>query len=148
MVKKAKKKVKKAKKKTKKDTAKPEEKEQDEDFWEEDDVLEEDVEEDEDVDVSKTKFTKLKDLEVGMEHVNIEATIDFVGDVMGKGYGEAPFAIGFLKDDSGEVKITFWGDDIKSAKPKKKVRVMNCSIGEYRNQLQIYPDRKKGVEFI
>jgi ssDNA-binding replication factor A large subunit len=136
MAKKTKKKAKKTKKKT----------EPEEDFWEEDKELEEEVEEE--INVSKLKFIKIKDLEIGMEHINIKATIDFVGDVMGKGYGEAPFALGFLKDSTGEVKVTFWGDDIKKAKPKKDVQIINCSVGEYRGQLQLYPDKKRGIEFL
>ena len=84
----------------------------DEEFWSDDDELEDDMlkdaeEEVADIDVSKLKFTKIKDLELGMEDVNIEATIDFAGEVRGKEYGDAPFALGFLKDKTGEVKITF-----------------------------------------
>jgi hypothetical protein len=137
------------KKKTTKARKKAKDKKEEE-FWSDDDLVDhmdegEDLEE---LDVSKLKFTKIKDLEIGMEDVNIKAKVDFVGDVMGKGYGEAPFALGFLKDDTGEVKITFWGDDIQKAKTKKKVQVLQCSIGEYRGQLQIYPDKRRGIEFL
>lgn len=130
-----------AKKKSKEDKS-----EDEDDFWTDD--LEEDVEELEELDVRKLKFTKLKDLEVGMDDVNIEATIDFVGDTMGKGFGEDPFAIGFLKDGTGEIKVSFWGDDIKKAKPRKKVRILQASVSEFRGQLQINPDRRRGIEFL
>ncbi|MBW2965251.1 hypothetical protein KY363_07375, partial [Candidatus Woesearchaeota archaeon] len=90
----------------------------------------------------------IKELVVGMEHINIEATIDFVGDTMGQGYGEAPFAIGFIKDSTGEIKVSFWGEDLKKAKTGKKVRILNATIGEFREQLQVYPDKRRGIEFI
>lgn len=138
------------KKKTTKARKKAKEAKEEEEFWSDEDLVEDMDEDDEleEVDVSKLKFTKLKDLEVGMTDINIKATIDFVGDVMGKGYGEAPFALGFLKDATGEVKVTFWGDDIKKAKSKKKVMIIKCSVGEYRGQLQIYPNKKLGIEFM
>lgn len=127
-------------KKTKK--GKPEE----EDFWTEE--LVEDEDELEELDIKKLKFTKIKDLKYGMENVNIEATIDFVGETYGKGYGEDPYAIAFLKDGTGEIKVTFWGDDIKKAKPKKKVRILQASISEFRGQLQVNPNRRRGIEFL
>ncbi len=128
-------------------------KKEEEEFWSDEDELEDDMmndarEEVEDIDVSKLKFTKLKDLEVGMEDVNIEATIDFVGEIRGKEYGDAPFALGFLKDKTGEVKITFWGDDSAIAKHGMKIQVLKCGVGQYRGQLQIYPHKALGVTFI
>ena len=126
-----------AKKKTKKN---------EEEFWTEELVEEED--ELEEIDIEKLKFTKIKDLEVGMDDVNIEATIDFVGESRGKGYGEDPFAIGFIKDDTGEIKVSFWGDDIKKAKPKKKVRIIQANVSEFRGQMQINPSRRRGIDFL
>ncbi|MFC1742306.1 hypothetical protein ACFL3V_07260 [Nanoarchaeota archaeon] len=151
-----KKKVTKKKAKEKEDPKpKKDPKEEEEDFIEKEDtsdwtedLIEDDNEAPEEVDIEKLKFTKLKDLSRGMEHINIEATIDFVGEPMTRGYGEDPFAIGFLKDSTGEIKISFWSDDIKKAKPKKKVRVIDCGVGEFRGQLQVYPNRKRGIEFI
>lgn len=127
--------------------------EEDEDFWSDEDELEDDMLKDaeaevEDIDVKKLKFTKIKDLEVGMEDVNIEATIDFVGEIRGKEYGDAPFALGFLKDKTGEVKITFWGDDSAKAKAGMKVRVLKCGVGQFRGQLQLYPHKSLGIEFL
>jgi ssDNA-binding replication factor A large subunit len=134
-----------AKKKTKK-------KNEEEEFWSDEDLEEakEEDEEMEEIDISKLKFTKLKDLKNGMTDVNIIAKVDFVGETYGKGFGEDPFAIGFLKDNTGEIKVSFWGDDIQKAKvkPKKKVRIIKASVGEYKGQLQIYPNRKIGIEFI
>jgi ssDNA-binding replication factor A large subunit len=122
-----------------------------EEFWEESDEEDETPEEEEpleEIDVSKLKFTKIKDLKIGMEDVNVEATIDFVGETYGKGFGQDPYAIGFLKDSTGEIKISFWGDDIKKAKPKKKVRIINASVSSFRDQLQLNPNRRRGVEFL
>jgi len=143
----------KKKSKAKRKAAKEKKDEQDEEFWSDEDELEDDMLKDDEadlegLDLTKLKFTKLKDLEKGMEDVNIEATIDFVGEVRGKEYGDAAFALGFVKQGGTEIKITFWKDDIKEAKQGRKVRIIKCSIGEYMGQLQIYPHKKLGIEFL
>lgn len=146
----------KKKKETKKKTAKKKaEVDAEAESWTDDDdsdwtedLVEDEEEPLEELDVKKLKFSKIKELVVGMEHINIEATIDFVGDTMGQGYGEAPFAIGFIKDSTGEIKVSFWGEDLKKAKTGKKVRILNATIGEFREQLQVYPDKRRGIEFI
>jgi hypothetical protein len=117
----------------------------DDEFWTDD---EEDSEELEEIDLKKIKFNKIKELKSGMEGVNIEAAVDFVGGVQGKEYGEEPRAIGFLKDDTGEVKLTLWGDDIKKAKKGRKVRILQASVSDYKGQIQLNPHRKRGIEFL
>lgn len=112
---------------------------------EETDDEEETVEE---IDVTKLKFTKIKDLKDGMEDVNVEAEVDFLGETYGKGFGEAPYAIGFIKDDTGEIKLTFWGDDVAKAKKGAKIRVVQATVSTYRLQLQLNPNRQRGVDFI
>jgi ssDNA-binding replication factor A large subunit len=128
-------------------TNKPAEQE-DEEFWDDSELEDDDFEEPEEIDVSKLKFFKIKELQKGMESVNVEAKIDFVGETLGKEYGEEPFSIGFIKDNTGEIKITFWGDDLKKARKGVKVRVIGGSVGEYRDQLQLYPDRRRGIDFL
>ncbi|MFH1064155.1 MAG: hypothetical protein V1729_03685 [Candidatus Woesearchaeota archaeon] len=137
------------KKAVKNKTAKKEAEPDDADVWSDEDLIEDHEEIAlEDIDIDSLEFTKLKDLKLDMKDVNIVATIDFVGETHGKGYGEDPFAIGFLRDGTGEIKMTFWGDDLQSAKPKKKVRIIKASVGEYRGQLQLYPNRQIGIEFL
>ncbi|MBW2971557.1 hypothetical protein KY359_00845 [Candidatus Woesearchaeota archaeon] len=139
------------KKKTvaKKKAKEKKEEEMEDDFWSDED-LEEDMDSEalEELDISKLKFTKIKDLKEGMEDVNVEGVIDFIGDVQGKDYGQEPFTIGFIKDSSGEIKLTFWGKDVVKAKEGKRVRVINAAVTSFRDQLQLNPDRRRGIEFI
>jgi hypothetical protein len=120
--------------------------------WE-DNVEEEPAEQEEEeavpeVDITKLKFTKINGLKDGMEDVNVEAEVDFLGETYGKGFGEAPYAIGFIKDKTGEIKMTFWGDDVKKAKPGVKIRVIGGMVNTYRDQIQLNADRKRGVDFV
>ncbi len=153
------------KKKTKKEKSKvvpkenlevvPKEKSKDdvpeEDFWDTEEEPEDRIHDDEDTEVldpDKLEYTKLKDLKTGMEDVNVVATIDFVGELMGRGFGEEPRAIGFIKDKTGEIKITFWGEAARTAKKGMKIRVMKGFVSEYRGQVQLNSNRAYGVEFI
>jgi hypothetical protein len=117
----------------------------DDELWtDEEDEGEELVE----IDPKKVKFTKIKELKTGMEGVNVEAVVDFVGGVQGKEYGEEPRAIGFIKDDSGEIKVTLWGDDIKNARKGRRLRILQASVTDYKGQVQINPHRKRGIDFL
>ncbi len=128
---------------------------EEEDFWDtesepEDNIHSDssDTEELEDIDIKKLKFVKIKDLSRGMTDINIEVTIDFVGEIWGRGYGEEPHAVGFVKDDTGEVKMTFWGDACRKAKKGKKIRIIKGYVTEYAGQLQLNANRNIGVEFL
>ncbi|MBU2561921.1 MAG: hypothetical protein KKD17_06500 [Nanoarchaeota archaeon] len=133
----------------KRKAAKKKEEKVEDDFWSDED-LEEDMDDEalEDIDVTKLKFTKIKDLKEGMEDVNVDGTIDFIGDVQGKDYGQEPYAIGFIKDSTGEIKLTFWGDNVAKAKEGKKVRIVKAAVTSFREQLQLNPDRRIGIEFV
>jgi hypothetical protein len=131
----------------KKKPSKKEETTEDSD-WDEEWEAEEDFVDEDETDDKNTTLTKLKDLRYGMTDVNVEAVVDFVGPVYGKEYGEKPYAISFIKDETGEVKITFWADDIKKAKKGKKVRIMHANVTLYKLQPQLNPNRKYGVEFL
>jgi ssDNA-binding replication factor A large subunit len=117
----------------------------DDDFWSDEDLQEEP---DEETDEKDVKFYKISELKTGMEGVSVTATIDFVGNTMGKEYGEEPFAMGFLKDATGEIKVTFWGEDIKKAKKGKKVKILDGYVSEFKGQIQLNCKRKKGIEFV
>ncbi len=136
----------------KKKAVKVKKEDEDGDFWSDDDLKDESLNEETDDVVEdpkkELKFVKIKELKEGMEDVNVEGTVDFIGEVQGKEYGEQPRATGFIKDETGEVRITFWGDDIKKAKQKKaKVRIIKAAVRAFRGDKQLYPSRKNGVEF-
>lgn len=94
-------------------------------------------------------FTKIKDLKVGDRDVNVLAKVDFVGQVRTAGYGEEPFVPGMIiDDDGGEIKMTFWGDDVKKAKDGAKIKVLHGYVTEYMGQLQLNASKENGVEFL
>ncbi|RLI92708.1 MAG: single-stranded DNA-binding protein [Candidatus Altiarchaeales archaeon] len=42
-----------------------------------------------------------------------------------------------VRDETGEVKLTLWNDEIDLATPGSKLRIENGWAKEYRNELQI-----------
>ena len=125
----------------------------DDTYWDEDDLVDhidkgEETESLDDIDQSKLKFTKIKDLKVGMDDVNVEGTIDFIGDKRGgSNYGAALYSHGFIKDATGEIKCTFWNEDIDKAKVGKKVKIIKGNVTEFRGTLQLNGNRDLGIIF-
>lgn len=95
-------------------------------------------------------LTKINQLKNGMNHVTVEAKIDFVGEGnrKGAGYGENIYVPAFLKDETGEIKLMFWNDDARKAKAGKKVRVVDGFVSQFRGELQLNTNKKKGAEFL
>ena len=91
---------------------------------------------------------KIKDLKKGINDVDIVVEIDFVSEGRKGGYGDDPFVPAFVKDETGEIKMTFWGDDVMKAKPGKKVKVTKGYVTEYMGTLQLNARRENPVEFL
>ena len=100
------------------------------------------------IDPEKVEYTKIEDLRVGMDSVNVIGEIDFVGERRGSGYGSTIYVVGFIKDETGEAKTSFWDDDAIKAKPGKKMRIIHGNVTEYMGQLQLNPNKIRGVDFL
>lgn len=83
------------------------------------------------------KYT-IKDLKVGMKNIDIEVTIDFLGEKRSTGgFNNDVFIPGFVKDATGEIKMTFWAGDVKNAKPGKKLKITKGYVTEYKGTMQL-----------
>jgi len=81
---------------------------------------------------------KIKDLKDGMQDVDLEVQIDFIGNSnQSKSYGDQPYAITFVKDDTGEIRMTFFGDDAAKVVEGAKVSVKKGFVTSYNDQLQL-----------
>ena len=94
---------------------------------------------------------KINELKKGMKEVDITVEVDFLGygNTGHRGYGEDYiFQQAMVKDETGEIKMTFWDEDAKKVKEGMKVRIENGYVTEYKGELQLNADREKGVEFL
>jgi len=81
----------------------------------------------------------IKDLQARQGNVNI------IGEVMEKGeekefqkFGKAGrVANAKIKDETGEIKLTLWNDDIDKVKVGDKVEITNGYVNEWQGEMQL-----------
>ena len=92
---------------------------------------------------------KIKDLKAGMKDVDVEVSVDFLGEKRTTdGFNNDSFIVGFVKDETGEIKMLFWNEDIKKAKPGKKLKIAKGYVTEFKGTLQLHSSKEKGVVWI
>lgn len=92
---------------------------------------------------------KIAEVKSTDKNVNIEGKIKEVGPVreferFGK-TGKVANAI--LYDDSGEIQLTLWNEQVDSAKKDSKVKITNGFVNEWQGQLQISSGKFGTLEF-
>ena len=93
---------------------------------------------------------KISELEKGKTGVEVEGTIKEIGDVRSfDKYGRTlRVANAVLTDDSGEVKLTLWNDDIEKVKQGDKVRITNGYVNEYQGEKQLTTGKTGKLEIL
>lgn len=92
---------------------------------------------------------KIKDLKRGMKDIDITVEIDFTGEKRRtSGFDSNVLIPAIVKDETGEIQMTFWNDDIKKAKSGVKVKIEGGYITEYNGQLQLRSSKEKKVVFL
>ena len=72
--------------------------------------------------------------------IDVDGTIQSISEprtVNLKFGGTAQVADAVLTDDSGEVKLTLWGDDINKVKQGSKVQIKNGYTKEFRGEISL-----------
>jgi replication factor A1 len=82
---------------------------------------------------------KLADLRVGQGKVNVEVEIVSVGEVREfQKFGRSGrVATAVVKDDSGEMNLTLWNEDIDKVDIGTKVKVENGYVNEFQGEAQL-----------
>ena len=86
-----------------------------------------------------------------MRRVDAEGEISEMGDprsVNLKTGGEARVADCMLKDDSGQIKLSLWDDQIDMVKQGSKVRVTNGYTNSFRGEVRLNVGRYGKLEII
>ena len=92
----------------------------------------------------------IKDLQIRQGKVDIVVDIVDVGEVrefekFGK-IGKVATAI--AKDDTGDVKLTLWNEDIEKVKAGDKVEITNGYVSEWQGELQLTTGKFGKLEVI
>jgi len=82
---------------------------------------------------------KISELKIGQGKVDIEAEVKSVGEIrnFNKFGRELKVCDAAISDDSGEIKLTLWNQDIDKVKIGSKVKISNGFVNEFQGEKQL-----------
>lgn len=93
----------------------------------------------------------ISDLKAGSSNVELEAVVSEKGEpkeVITKYGKRLNVANAVLKDDTGTIAISLWGNDIYNINVGDKVKVTNGYVGEFRGTPQLSTGKYGKIEVI
>ncbi len=93
---------------------------------------------------------KIEDIKRGMSNVNLEAKViekSEPREVMTR-YGRRTVADATLEDDSGQIKVSLWQEQIDAVKVGDHVTVSGAFVTSFRDQLQLNIPRSGKIEVV
>ena len=93
----------------------------------------------------------IRDLRDGMRRVDAEGEIVEIADprtVNLRTGGEARVADCQLKDESGQIKLSLWDDQIDLVKQGSKVRILNGYTNSFRGELRLNVGKYGKLEIV
>lgn len=93
----------------------------------------------------------ISDLKAGASNVEIEAVVaekDEPREVITKYGKRLNVANAVLKDDTGSIAISLWGNDINNIDIGDKVKVTNGYVGEFRGAPQLSTGKYGKIEVV
>ena len=93
---------------------------------------------------------KISELQAGQGSVNIEAEVKSIepARTFNKFGRELKVANALISDDSGEIKLTLWNQDIEKIAVGKKIKITNGFVNEFQGEKQLTPGKFGKLEVI
>lgn len=93
---------------------------------------------------------QIKDLQVKQGKVDLEVEVVEVGEVreFNKFGKTGKVANAKVKDESGEITLTLWNDEIDMVKPGKKIKIVNGYVSEWQGEKQLTAGRFGKIEAV
>ena len=93
---------------------------------------------------------QVKDLKAKQGNVEIMLDVIDVGESRSfEKFGKAGrVATAVAKDETGDVKITLWNDDIEKVKAGDKIKIANGYVSEWQGEIQLTTGRFGKIEVI
>ncbi len=93
---------------------------------------------------------KIEELKPRQGKIDIEVEVTDIGDArefekFGK---KGRVANAVVKDDTGEIKLTLWNDEIDNVKVGDKVRISNGYVNEFQGEKQLTAGRFGKLEVV
>jgi replication factor A1 len=85
------------------------------------------------------EIVQINELKAGQKSVDIEVEVSSVGEVREfQKYGrQGRVATAVVKDDSGEINLTLWNEDIDNVKEGARIKVENGYVNEFQGEAQL-----------
>lgn len=82
---------------------------------------------------------QINELKAGQKSVDIEVEVSSIGEVREfQKYGrQGRVATAVVKDDSGEINLTLWNEDIDNVKEGARIKVENGYVNEFQGEAQL-----------
>ena len=92
----------------------------------------------------------LRDVRDGMRRVDVEGEISEMGEPRNVSWsgGEGRVADCLIKDDSGQMKLTLWNEEIDRVKVGSKVRITNGYTKSFRGEVNLNVGRYGKLEIL
>ncbi|MFQ6136717.1 MAG: OB-fold nucleic acid binding domain-containing protein [Candidatus Hydrothermarchaeales archaeon] len=86
---------------------------------------------------------KIADLKLRQRNVNIEVEVVDIGEIreFEKFGRKGRVATAVVKDDTGEIKIPLWNEDIDKVSVGDKVKIENGYVSEFQGEKQLTAGR-------
>ena len=93
---------------------------------------------------------KISELEFNQRKVEVEAVVQEIGEVkeFSKFGNPGRVTAATIKDDSGEVQLTLWNEQIDLVKKGDKIRITNGYIKEWQGEKQLNIGRYGELEVL
>ena len=93
---------------------------------------------------------QVKDLQPRQGKVDIEIDIVYIGEVREfEKFGKAGrVANAIAKDETGDIKLTLWNDDIEKIKSGDKIKITNGYVSEWQGEKQLSTGKFGTLEVI
>lgn len=93
---------------------------------------------------------KISELQINQGKVDVEAEVKSVEEPksFNKFGRELKLANAIISDDSGEVKLTLWNDDVEKVKAGNKIKITNGYVSEFKGEKQLTSGKFGKLEII
>jgi replication factor A1 len=93
---------------------------------------------------------KINEIKPGMSNVSVEGEITDISETRSvqTRYGRRDVADATLKDETGEITLSLWQDQINEVSVGKKVSISGAFTTEFRDELRLNIPRSGKIEVV
>jgi replication factor A1 len=99
----------------------------------------------------KPFYTSIEDLKIGKRNINLKAEVVEVSEpkIVSTQYGNRiSLAKALLKDETGEIKLCLWREQVDAVTPGDKIELENASVTRFRGKKQLTLGNKGTIKIL